>query len=160
VATHSIISLDAMSGDLGAEVVVRAANQVLRKNQQIELLLVGDENELQGHVTNIVGDEPRLAIVHASEVVEMSDSPVDAMRKKKDSSMRVAIDLVKEGKAAACVSAGNTGALMGTAKHYRTACERRLIAHARPRRKYSVHSRSFISVRRNGVDRYRGHNRS
>ena len=116
MATHSIISLDAMSGDLGAEVVVRAANQALRKNAQLELILVGDENELQDHVTRIIGDEPRLSIAHASEVVEMSDSPVDAMRKKKDSSMRVAIDLVKEGKAAACVSAGNTGALMGTAK--------------------------------------------
>ena len=105
-----------MSGDLGAEVVVRAANQALREYPQLELLLVGDQDELQDHVTRIVGDEPRLAIVHASEVVEMSESPVDAMRKKKDSSMRVAINLVKEGKAQACVSAGNTGALMGTAK--------------------------------------------
>ena len=105
-----------MSGDLGAEVVVRAANQALREYSQLELLLVGDQEELQGHVTRIVGDEPRLTIVHASEVVEMSDSPVDAMRKKKDSSMRVAINLVKEGRAEACVSAGNTGALMGTAK--------------------------------------------
>jgi len=106
-----------MSGDLGAEVVVRAAYQALRKNSRLELLLVGDKDELQGHVTRIVGDEPRLSIVHASEVVEMCDSPVDAMRKKKDSSMRVAIDLVKESKAEACVSAGNTGALMGTAKY-------------------------------------------
>lgn len=116
MATHSIISLDAMSGDLGAEVVVRAAYQALRKNSELELLLVGDEDELQGHVTKIIGDESRLTIVHASEVVEMSDSTVDAMRKKKDSSMRVAINLVKDGRAAACVSAGNTGALMGTAK--------------------------------------------
>jgi glycerol-3-phosphate acyltransferase PlsX len=116
VATHSIISIDAMSGDLGAEVVVRAANQALREYSHLELLLVGDQEELQGHITRIVGDEPRLTIVHASEVVEMSDSPVDAMRKKKDSSMRVAINLVKEGRAQACVSAGNTGALMGTAK--------------------------------------------
>ena len=106
-----------MSGDLGAEVVVRAAYQALRKNSRLELLLVGDKDELQGHVTRIVGDEPRLSIVHASEVVEMCDSPVDAMRKKKDSSMRVAIDLVKESQAEACVSAGNTGALMGTAKY-------------------------------------------
>jgi glycerol-3-phosphate acyltransferase PlsX len=106
-----------MSGDLGAEVVVRAANQALRKHPRLELLLVGDQDELHGHVTRIVGNEARLSIVHASEVVEMSDSPVDAMRKKKDSSMRVAINLVKEGKAAACVSAGNTGALMGTAKY-------------------------------------------
>ncbi len=116
MATHSTISLDAMSGDLGAEVVVRAAHKALREHANIKLLLVGDREELQGHVKRIVGDEQRLSIVHASEVVEMSESPVDAMRKKKDSSMRVAIDLVKEGKADACVSAGNTGALMATAK--------------------------------------------
>jgi len=106
-----------MSGDLGAEVVVRAAHKVLRENSNVNLLLVGDHDELQEHVTRIVGDEQRLSIVHASEVVEMSDSPVDAMRKKKDSSMRVAINLVKDGKADACVSAGNTGALMATAKY-------------------------------------------
>ncbi len=105
-----------MSGDLGAEVVVRAAHKALREHANIKLLLVGDPEELQGHVTRIVGDEQRLSIVSASEVVEMSDSPVDAMRRKKDSSMRVAINLVKEGKADACVSAGNTGALMATAK--------------------------------------------
>ena len=105
-----------MSGDLGAEVVVRAAHKALREHVNIRLLLVGDQEELQGHVTRIIGDEQRLSIVHASEIVEMSDSPVDAMRKKKDSSMRVAINLVKDGKADACVSAGNTGALMATAK--------------------------------------------
>ncbi|NIL92975.1 MAG: phosphate acyltransferase PlsX [Woeseiaceae bacterium] len=105
-----------MSGDLGAEVVVRAAHAALTEHPNIELLLVGDKAVLEHHVTRIVGEEPRLAIVHASQVVEMSDSPVDAMRKKKDSSMRVAIDLVKQGRAQACVSAGNTGALMATAK--------------------------------------------
>lgn len=106
-----------MSGDLGAEVVVRAAYQALVSHTGIELILVGDERELRGHVTRIVGDDTRLRIVHASEVVEMSDSPIDAMRKKKDSSMRVAIDLVKRGEAHAVVSAGNTGALMATAKY-------------------------------------------
>ncbi len=105
-----------MSGDLGAEVVVRAANSALATYSNLELILVGDENELKGHVTRIVGDEPRLSIVHSSEVVGMSESAADALRKKKDSSMRVAIDLVKTGAAAACVSAGNTGALMATAK--------------------------------------------
>jgi phosphate acyltransferase len=116
VATHSIISLDAMSGDLGAEVVVRAAHQALNRHATLELILVGDQHELQGHITRIVGTEPRLSILHASEVVGMSESPADALRKKKDSSMRVAINLVKEGRAEACVSAGNTGALMATAK--------------------------------------------
>jgi glycerol-3-phosphate acyltransferase PlsX len=106
-----------MSGDLGAEVVVRAAGATLEKHTGLELILVGDEVELRDLVTRIVGDETRLSIVHASEVVEMSDSPVDALRKKKDSSMRVALNLVRSGDAAACVSAGNTGALMATAKY-------------------------------------------
>ena len=105
-----------MSGDLGAEVVVRAANACLEKYANLELVLVGDEGELGSLVTRIIGEQPRLSIRHATEVVGMSEAPADALRKKKDSSMRVAIDLVKEGVAAACVSAGNTGALMATAK--------------------------------------------
>jgi len=105
-----------MSGDLGAEVVVRAAGATLERYSNVELILVGDEVELQGLVTRIVGDNPRLTIKHASEVVGMSELPADVLRKKKDSSMRVAINLVKEGAADACVSSGNTGALMATAK--------------------------------------------
>lgn len=105
-----------MSGDLGAEVVVRAANASLQKYTNIRLILVGDQRELSDLVTRIIGKESRLEIVHASEVVGMSDAPADAIRKKKDSSMRLAIDLVKSGDAHACVSAGNTGALMATAK--------------------------------------------
>lgn len=105
-----------MSGDLGAEAVVRAAAATLEKYEHIELVVVGDQPELQGLVSRIVGDNSRLKIVHASEVVEMSEPPADALRKKKDSSMRVAINLVKDGSADACVSSGNTGALMATAK--------------------------------------------
>lgn len=116
MGTPTIISLDAMSGDLGAEVVVRAAKASLSKYANLELRLVGDEHRLAGLVQRIVGEEPRLGIVHASEVVEMTDPPMDAVRRKKDSSMRVAIDLVHSGDAMACVSAGNTGALMATAK--------------------------------------------
>ena len=105
-----------MSGDLGAEIVVRAAHSCLEKHPNLELILVGDKEELDGHVTRIVGSEKRLGIKHSTEVVGMSEAPADALRKKKDSSMRIAINLVKEGAAAACVSAGNTGALMATAK--------------------------------------------
>jgi glycerol-3-phosphate acyltransferase PlsX len=105
-----------MSGDLGAEIVVRASKACLDRHANLTLILVGDEAELKSHVTRIVGDESRLLIRDATEVVGMSESPADALRKKKDSSMRVAIDLVKEGVAEACVSAGNTGALMATAK--------------------------------------------
>jgi glycerol-3-phosphate acyltransferase PlsX len=116
VATHSVISIDAMSGDLGAEVVVRAANASLELHPNLELILVGGETELMDLATRIVGDNKRLVIKPSTEVVGMSEGPADALRKKKDSSMRVAINLVKEGKAQACVSAGNTGALMATAK--------------------------------------------
>lgn len=105
-----------MSGDLGAEVVVRAANASLSSYTNLKLKLVGDEAELTDLVTRIIGNEPRVEIVHASEVVQMTDAPADAVRKKKDSSMRVAINLVKSGDAEACVSAGNTGALMATSK--------------------------------------------
>ena len=105
-----------MSGDLGAEIVVRAAHSFLERHPNLELILVGDEAELDGLVTRIVGSEKRLSIRNSTEVVGMSEAPADALRKKKDSSMRVAINLVKDGTAAACVSAGNTGALMATAK--------------------------------------------
>ena len=105
-----------MSGDLGAEVVVRAAAATLRKYRNLELILVGDRDELERLAGDIVGSDSRLHIEHASEVVAMSEPPAEALRKKKDSSMRVAINLVKDGTAQACVSAGNTGALMATAK--------------------------------------------
>lgn len=112
----SVIALDAMSGDLGAEVVVRAAVASLEKHPHLNLVLVGNEDELGGLVTRLVGVERRLSIARSTEVVAMSEGPADALRKKKDSSMRVAIDLVKDGRAQACVSAGNTGALMAIAK--------------------------------------------
>jgi glycerol-3-phosphate acyltransferase PlsX len=115
-AQPTILSLDAMSGDLGAEVVVRAAAATLEKYRDVELILVGDENQLEALCGSIVRDRSRLRVQHASEVVDMSEPPADALRRKKDSSMRVAINLVKDGAAAACVSAGNTGALMATAK--------------------------------------------
>ena len=92
------------------------AAATLGKHRNLELILVGDQDELTRLVDDIVGDNPRLRIQHASEIVAMSEPPAESIRKKKDSSMRVAINLVKEGAADACVSAGNTGALMATAK--------------------------------------------
>jgi phosphate acyltransferase len=105
-----------MSGDLGAEVVVRAAVASLEKHPELELVLVGNEDELGGLVTHITEADRRLAIAQSTEVVGMSEAPGEALRKKKDSSMRVAIDMVRDGRAQACVSAGNTGALMAIAK--------------------------------------------
>lgn len=116
VGDSSVIALDAMSGDLGAEVVVRAAVASLENHPNLNLVLTGDEEVLGGLVSRLAGGERRLSIVHSSGIVGMSEAPADALRKKKDSSMRVAIDLVKAGRAQACVSAGNTGALMAIAK--------------------------------------------
>ena len=112
------IALDCMGGDHGLAVVVPAAASAVKHDQEIELILVGDQDAIAGEIERInpQGRE-RLSIVHASEVVGMDEPPAQALRSKKDSSMRVAINLVKDGGAAACVSAGNTGALMATARY-------------------------------------------
>ncbi|MES9941310.1 MAG: phosphate acyltransferase PlsX [Candidatus Thiodiazotropha sp. 6PLUC2] len=109
------ISLDAMGGDIGVDVVVPAALDYLKKDKETALILVGREEILRPKVgDHTFGD--RLRIHHASELVAMDELPSKALRNKKDSSMRVAIDLVKSGEADACVSAGNTGALMATSR--------------------------------------------
>jgi glycerol-3-phosphate acyltransferase PlsX len=106
-----------MGGDHGHAVTVDAALLALKAHQELQLLLVGDEAQLSAALQQRrQAADPRLQIVHASEVVGMDESPSKALRNKKDSSMRVAINLVKEGRASAAVSAGNTGALMATAK--------------------------------------------
>lgn len=111
------ISIDAMGGDHGPKVTVPAALDCLKSNPELKLVLVGDEHVLKPLITQAMLDYPgRLAIVHASECVAMDESPSKALKNKKDSSMRVAINLVKDSQADACVSAGNTGALMATAR--------------------------------------------
>ena len=114
---QQIIALDAMGGDHGPPVTVGAARLALDEIPGLELVLVGDEKSLQAEIDrNGLGGNPRIRIQHASEVVAMDELPVVALKKKKDSSMRVAINLVHEGAVQACVSAGNTGALMATSK--------------------------------------------
>lgn len=113
--TTVTIAIDAMGGDFGPPVTVPAALAALNKHPALQLILVGDESVIRKHLTD--SNQPaRLSIQHTTQMVEMDESPSQALRSKKDSSMRVAIDLVKEGRAAACVSAGNTGALMMTAR--------------------------------------------
>lgn len=115
--TKKIIALDAMGGDHGPTVTVPAAKKALREIAGIDLLLVGDEDQLKAELERLdMLNEPRVSIHHASEVVGMDEAPAHALKKKKDSSMRVAIDLVKAKEVQACVSAGNTGALMATSK--------------------------------------------
>ena len=111
------IALDAMGGDHGPSVVIPAALRVLGEAPALNIILVGDEQSLSAELAaHNAQPGPRLRIVHASQKVEMDDKPSLALRNKKDSSMRVAINLVKSGEAQACVSAGNTGALMATAR--------------------------------------------
>lgn len=110
------IAIDAMGGDFGPPITVPAALDILSKRSSLHLILVGDADSLQQLLQSHSYDKNRLRIHHASQRVEMDELPSQALRSKKDSSMRVAINLVKEGVAHACVSAGNTGALMATAR--------------------------------------------
>ncbi len=114
----TVIALDAMGGDHGPSVVVPAAHQMLLDDPDLKLILVGQEAVLKKHLAKLkaLPNPERLSIHHASEVVEMNEPPAQALRGKKDSSMRVAINLVAKNTASACVSAGNTGALMATAR--------------------------------------------
>lgn len=111
------VAIDVMGGDHGPHVTVPAALKALKQHGEINIVLVGLTEAIEAELIACkakVG--PRLRIHHASEVVTMDESPQSAMKNKKDSSMRVAINLVKSGEAHACVSAGNTGALMATAR--------------------------------------------
>lgn len=116
--TNLTVSLDAMGGDFGITVVAKAAVDYLEEHQSVSLILVGDQDVIGAELNKLnVQPYERLKIQHASQQVEMDESPSQALRSKKDSSMRVAINLVKEGIADAAVSAGNTGALMATARY-------------------------------------------
>lgn len=112
------LAIDAMGGDHGLQVTVAAALSALRAAPRLKLLLVGDEPAIGKALAAAQASEAmgRIGIVHASEVVAMDESPSKALRFKKDSSMRVAINAVKDGRVQGVVSAGNTGALMATAK--------------------------------------------
>jgi len=106
-----------MGGDLGPKVTVPGALKAIAKYKNLSLVLVGDKGEIQDVLkAKRALDNPRVSIHHTTQKVEMDESPAQALRFKKDSSMRVAINLVKNKTVDACVSAGNTGALMATAR--------------------------------------------
>ena len=107
------IAIDAMSGDRGPSVSVPAALAPAREFREVRFTLTGRQVDLERELTGVA--LPNVSCLFATEVVEMTDHPREALRRKKDSSMRRAIDLVKANDAHACVSAGNTGALMATA---------------------------------------------
>src|SRR5690349_24645371 len=105
------IALDAMGGDFGPPSLVGGAVLALREYRRIgKLFLVGDSKQIEAELKKQRCNDSRVEIVHATQVVDMSDGAVEAVRRKKDSSVSRAVDLVKHGKADAIVSAGHTGA--------------------------------------------------
>ncbi|WP_028485374.1 phosphate acyltransferase PlsX [Hydrogenovibrio halophilus] len=110
------IAIDAMGGDYGLAVTVPAALKALKAFDDISIVLVGRPDEIEQALAGTDYDPERLSIEPAEQVVTMDDLPSKALRQKKQSSMRLALNLVKDDQAQACVSAGNTGALMAVSK--------------------------------------------
>ncbi len=112
------LAIDAMGGDHGAKVTVCAAVDYLKHFPLDTILLVGVSEIIETELRTLgIPTGANLRVHHSSEIVGMDEQPQSALRGKKDSSMRVGINLVKSGEAQACVSAGNTGALMATARY-------------------------------------------
>ena len=113
-----VIAIDAMGGDFGPHCIVPACLQSLAEFPSLHLVLVGQSSLLEELVSAEPSvDRSRLRILHAADVIGMAERPSQALRAKADSSMRVALQLVRDGKAQACVSAGNTGALMALSRY-------------------------------------------
>lgn len=135
------IALDAMGGDHGPSVVVPAAIGTVERIGRLETILVGDSRAIEAELANR-SPPARVRIHHAAEQVGMDESPAQALRTKKDSSMRVALDLVASGEADACISAGNTGALLAIARFVLKTLpgiDRPAIVSALPARRGSTH---------------------
>ena len=109
------LSLDVMSGEKDPKASVKAALNLLELREDVRIFLVGNEDIIEKLTSGKTND--RLQILHAKDIVQMSDSPVVVLRQKKKSSMRLAVNLVRDGVAQACVSSGNTGALMAISKY-------------------------------------------
>lgn len=110
------LSVDVMGGDIGLAVTIPATERFLLKYHDTHLILVGNEPQIQAALKQTKIPTNRVSIIHTEEVVAMDELPQHALKNKKQSSMRLAIEQVKEGNAQAAISAGNTGALMATAR--------------------------------------------
>lgn len=110
------IAIDAMGGDHGLSVTIPASIDAINAFSDIHIILVGQESLIKDELAKHQYDSSKITVQHADQVVEMDDLPSKALRNKRKSSMRIALNLVKDGEAQACVSAGNTGALMAVAK--------------------------------------------
>jgi glycerol-3-phosphate acyltransferase PlsX len=109
------IALDAMGGDHAPSTTVEGAVEAVKRLKGLSVILVGDKARLSSELKGKEYPHSHISISHASETVDMDESPISALRRKKDSSIRIAIDLVKAGEADAVVSAGNSGVVMATA---------------------------------------------
>ncbi|WP_415755033.1 phosphate acyltransferase PlsX [Pseudomonas leptonychotis] len=113
-----IIAIDAMGGDFGPHCIVPASISCLAEYPSLHLVLVGQSELIESLIARHSDvDRARLRVEHADEVIGMDDQPAQALRGKPDSSMRISLELVRDGVAQACVSAGNTGALMALSRH-------------------------------------------
>lgn len=111
------IAIDAMGGDHGPSVTVPASLEALEAHPELHLILVGNKSIIASYMQSVKPEVlQRIEIRHTTQQVEMDESPGNALRNKKDSSMRISLELVEQNKAGACVSAGNTGALMVIAR--------------------------------------------
>ncbi len=110
--SKSVICVDAMGGDFAPVVTTKGVVKALNKNNNIEVILVGREDLILANLNGLEYDKSRLKIVNATEIIENEDSPVKAIKEKKDSSMIVGLNIVKNNEAEAFVSAGSTGALL------------------------------------------------
>lgn len=111
------VAIDCMGGDHGVHVTVQAALEFLNRDPGSSFVLVGQQDRIEAELKRRhAATGPRLRIQHASEMVGMDEQPAAALRSKKDSSMRIAVNLLKSGEVQACVSAGNTGALMAISR--------------------------------------------
>ncbi|MBD2859665.1 phosphate acyltransferase PlsX [Spongiibacter sp. KMU-158] len=106
------LAVDAMGGDLGLRATLPASLQILQEIPELSISLIGDQGEISAALSAHGGDQSRLHIVHAADVVDMDEKPSHALRHKRESSMGIALQLLKDGQVDAVVSAGNTGALM------------------------------------------------
>ena len=110
------ISVDAMGGDFGPKITIPASLSFLKDHPDASIVLVGNESIIKKYLKKSIDSYRNLSILHTTETVLMDESPQSALKNKKNSSMRLAINLVKDKKAHAVVSAGNTGALMATGR--------------------------------------------
>ena len=112
MTNRTIVALDAMGGDNAPKEMIKGAVQALERTDAVQVLLVGKEDVIRAELAQYTYDKARIEVVNATEVIETAEPPVNAIRRKKDSSIVVGMKLVKEGKADAFVSAGSSGAVL------------------------------------------------